>query len=559
MRRPIVILLVLVSLSVQAQHPEIKSYRTSQLMGTSALEKALFYFQASRYDSSNKYFLEALNYSPLQAEEYLFFANGLMAEGKSALAREFFNEYLKAKDITLGPEYDLVQSLFSKDTSNYTSKEVEGSRNMMGIQRFDSKIYSSYKGSIHAFSYGINGSFNENRPVLVTTGLVEYSSIAFFNNGFSAVVTRTNTHTGGSSMYLIHLTEQGWTKAKKPLFNAGEANYCSPFFDEKNGILYFASDQSGSFGGYDIYMSYYKGGKFSTPVNLGDEVNTAGHEFMPRTKNGWLFFSSNGHPSLGGFDLYRFRRLDDYLTVLKNESKLNSSSDDYGSIELYEGHYLVNRYSSYGHTALLSIPKPSIEVTGQIVDQDYKPISGAVVIIDDASEGRYYKVDHAGGFSFATTMDVKEIKIGVYADGYRSVHQSIDVEISALIVMEPIRSIGITKVVRSAASDSQDVVLLPEGVDSVVVESPPALEEGVYAPKSGIYYVIVGSARSYTDAYDIWGDLNDEFNNLKIIKFNETLYRVGFECGTDEALALDELQDAISIIKDAWIIRPGTL
>ena len=75
-----------------------------------------------------------------------------------------------------------------------------------------------------------------------------------------------------------------------------------------NDILYFVSDRKGGKGDLDIYYATVnKDGTFGAPVNAGPEVNSIGEDITPYydKKNGMLYFSSNGHPSLGGLDVFK--------------------------------------------------------------------------------------------------------------------------------------------------------------------------------------------------------------------------------------------------------------
>ena len=90
------------------------------------------------------------------------------------------------------------------------------------------------------------------------------------------------------------------------LANSGD-DKC-PFVFRK--IMVFASDRSGGMGGFDIYYSVFKKGKWSSPVNLGPDINTSSDEYRPVIgvhedfTNSFLIFSSNRTGGKGGYDLY---------------------------------------------------------------------------------------------------------------------------------------------------------------------------------------------------------------------------------------------------------------
>ncbi len=71
-------------------------------------------------------------------------------------------------------------------------------------------------------------------------------------------------------------------------------------------VLYFASDRSNGFGGMDIWYSVVKQGKYADPVNLGSNINTVGDEITPfyHTPDSALYFSSDTHEGIGGFDVF---------------------------------------------------------------------------------------------------------------------------------------------------------------------------------------------------------------------------------------------------------------
>jgi len=77
-----------------------------------------------------------------------------------------------------------------------------------------------------------------------------------------------------------------------------------------NNIMVFTSNRPGGLGGYDLYYSLFKKGKWSSPINLGAPINTEADEYRPilgyhsEFSNNFMIFSSNKPGGLGGFDLY---------------------------------------------------------------------------------------------------------------------------------------------------------------------------------------------------------------------------------------------------------------
>lgn len=98
--------------------------------------------------------------------------------------------------------------------------------------------------------------------------------------------------------------------------------------------LYFISDMPGGQGGKDIWVASREraGGSFRNPRNLGNVINTPGDEMFPYvSEDGILYFASNGHPGLGGFDIFFSRFEGGQWSEPENMgTPLNSPADDFG-------------------------------------------------------------------------------------------------------------------------------------------------------------------------------------------------------------------------------------
>jgi hypothetical protein len=97
-----------------------------------------------------------------------------------------------------------------------------------------------------------------------------------------------------------------WNFEENPLsFCTGKSIYTHPALSAKGNLIVFASNREGSIGGMDLFASIEKDGKWSDPVNLGDAVNSTANELYPflDSENN-LFFSSDGSQGFGGYDIY---------------------------------------------------------------------------------------------------------------------------------------------------------------------------------------------------------------------------------------------------------------
>ena len=111
-----------------------------------------------------------------------------------------------------------------------------------------------------------------------------------------------------AKIYLSDVDDEGW-KSGNPVSGINSDDYLAlqPATGELFGeeVLFFVSDMDGGYGGYDIYYATYQGeGRYGTPVNLGDTINTVGDDMTPFYFDGTLYWSTNGLPTMGGTDLF---------------------------------------------------------------------------------------------------------------------------------------------------------------------------------------------------------------------------------------------------------------
>jgi outer membrane protein OmpA-like peptidoglycan-associated protein/tetratricopeptide (TPR) repeat protein len=97
----------------------------------------------------------------------------------------------------------------------------------------------------------------------------------------------------------------------RPLFKQeAEVSYAHPFLFDGGRSILFTSNMPGGYGGFDLYVSRWDeaAGEWGFPENLGPTVNTEGDEIFPTLFGNELYFASNGHLGLGGYDLFRVAR-----------------------------------------------------------------------------------------------------------------------------------------------------------------------------------------------------------------------------------------------------------
>lgn len=134
------------------------------------------------------------------------------------------------------------------------------------------------------------------------------------------------------SLYQAVALQEGAFSLLKLKFNSTEYNCAHPALSVDGKTLYFSSDMGGGQGGMDIWYSKLgSDGQWSTPLNMGDKVNTKGNELFPSiTPLDILYFASDGHEGLGGLDIYETKIKNEKPGRVYNMGKpVNSEHDDF--------------------------------------------------------------------------------------------------------------------------------------------------------------------------------------------------------------------------------------
>ncbi len=125
-----------------------------------------------------------------------------------------------------------------------------------------------------------------------------------------------------------------WSKPQSAFdFNSNSYSVGQPSLSPDGKTIFYMSDMAGGKGFTDIYYSEKTAnGKWGPPINVGDGVNTFGHELFPFiAANGKLYFSSDVHPGMGKLDIFSAELIDGKWTNIQNlKPPINSISDDFG-------------------------------------------------------------------------------------------------------------------------------------------------------------------------------------------------------------------------------------
>lgn len=152
-----------------------------------------------------------------------------------------------------------------------------------------------------------------------------------------------------------------------PGFENYEVGHPALSTDDK--YLYFSGEAPTGYGGMDIYRSTIKANNAGHPINLGPIVNSLGDEVFPTVRaDGTLYFASDGHKGMGGYDIYKVVKDDKgNITDIENlKYPINSSFDDFGIIfygSEETGYLSSNRKGGKGGDDIYSFVLPPLSIT----------------------------------------------------------------------------------------------------------------------------------------------------------------------------------------------------
>jgi tetratricopeptide (TPR) repeat protein len=209
------------------------------------------------------------------------------------IAKDYISKPVSFTEENLGP-------LFNDDKSNFNpviSADGKTFAFMVALKFYDAIMLSKLVGN--KWSPPVNIT-----PELQTEGDIYISCLS--SDGKILYLSKDDNY--NSDIFTSTYDGTTWGQTVKLNKNINTRYWESHGFVTEDGEqLIFASDRPGGFGGLDLYLSKKVNGDWGPPVNLGPEINTQFNEDRPFLINNGkiLFFSSQGHSTMGGYDLFR--------------------------------------------------------------------------------------------------------------------------------------------------------------------------------------------------------------------------------------------------------------
>jgi outer membrane protein OmpA-like peptidoglycan-associated protein len=289
------------------------------------------------------------------------------------------------------PQLEFSPVFFGKGLVYVSSRRKSGARDKKIGETFFELFFAELdpNGNPKApqsFSVNVNSQLHEGPVTFNRSGTVMY----FTRNNMKQGVRGADSQ--GVSRLKIYEAVQGqydWEFVKELPFNNDEYSTCHPALSPDGKRLYFASDMPGGYGGFDLYMAERVAEGWSTPINLGSEINTAGNDVFPfYHESGNLFFSSNGHEGMGGLDIFMINiAAQSWGEVTNLGVPFNSPYDDLGFILNPEGSlgfFTSDRRGGVGKDDIYKFTLPQ----GLAGINMIRELPAQIVVFDEATNSR---------------------------------------------------------------------------------------------------------------------------------------------------------------------------
>lgn len=345
------------------------------------------YFVAESYRLSNRiqyatpFYLIAKEKGHEDKNINLHLAYAAKANGKYADTRKYLKEFIESKpsrELVVKAEIELENlpavEEYSKKPSPVKIQGLVGNTNQAEfgpIKMGDELILTSskkpliYKNNglpyLGLYKARLKSPSEIEKLELFSPNLLDANANegtpAFSKDGNTMVFARGNTGKSKDlspdvDLYISTKRDGNWSTPERLAISDSIGWDGSPAFSRDGKTLYFASNRRGGKGGLDLYRAPMdNSGRFGRPINLGSTINTRGNELFPYvSEDGKLYFSSDGHPSLGGLDIFVASRSGDEIQIEHLGVPVNSVGDDFGLFlsDSTQGYFSSNRVGGKG-------------------------------------------------------------------------------------------------------------------------------------------------------------------------------------------------------------------
>ncbi len=430
------------------------------------------------------------------------------------------------------------------------------------------------------YSKKVNGKWTN--PINLATSLSvdqDFYSTSLSYDGKTLYLYKNDEYDG--NIYVSRLINDEWAAVEKLNENINTKYWESHASESKDGnTLYFTSNRKGSLGGLDIYKSERDStGAWGPAINLGPSINTELNEETPFITHDdqILYFSSRGHYSMGGYDIFYSTMFEDgdWSAPLNMGYPINTPDDDKFYMPVGEGHfafYSLFAESGYGkmdifYLEIFSEEHPRKFRVKGIVNLSQKPLGFTekiyVYVTDSEKEDTVnsLKASDSGEYSFI--VEAGEYDLNFISDGFEpySMHLSLPINNTDSIVNVPSTTLSLLDITAELSLKDSIVDIDSDTVNiNLGVEPGSILLVNIYGDTvliSSEEFYITDSVYTYSYIPEpgntrIEFALTDKYGNTER---NELLLPVPVYVAVDQYLAEIEEEFAEEIIVEEILLE----
>ncbi len=421
------------------------------------------YRHLNRMEDAAVRYAQALSQKRFDPVFMLQYAHVLKALGEYDKAKQWYENY-ESVDPTKSNHFaqtcDYAKSQQRANTGFFViNEEVSSASSDFGPAYYDNKIaFASASLDLQRSNVNFTG-INDNQLFVSSVGpdgslqqpdflkkgfkdVYNQGPATFSKDGRTVIYTKNNFTDGTRhipssgmelSLFIAEIDANGNWGSERPFPHNGD-NFQTgfPYLSKDGQALFFSSDRPGGYGGYDLWISYKTGNTWSTPINLGAVVNSPGDEVSPFFDGNQLFFASNWHPGLGGYDIFRAEQKEGrWNQVFHLGTPINSGYDDYGLIfESFQerGYFTSNRPGGKGAEDLYRVSRTATSSALAIIRvkdaSNGAPVAQATLDFSNCGLGIYF-ADDEGIYKFPLKNANINCEILINKQGYRQESLSV--------------------------------------------------------------------------------------------------------------------------------------
>lgn len=356
---------------------------------------------------------------------------------------------------------DYGTSFFENQLIFTSSRETKGM--IKKIHKWNNQSFTSFYASKvdgdgnlqkpEKFQPNIDTKFDEATPAFTSDGIIYFTA----SNAKKGKKGQNKNKITLLKLYKATLGKDGnYTNVIELPFSSDHYSTAHPTLSPDEKTLYFASDMPGSYGQSDLYkVSINTDGSFGQPENLGNTINTEGKETFPFiSADNELYFSSDGHPGLGGLDVFVSKMENNIFKASTNVgAPINSRMDDFAfliDVETKVGFFSSNREGGLGYDDIYKFKElkkisSNQSLTGVVADSKNGAILGDVkVILFDEKMNKVAEVysDKEGVYNFDELDNRKAYYVRAEKKDYMTVEKMVLIasdngKTESSIVMDP--------------------------------------------------------------------------------------------------------------------------